>query len=115
MADGGTFIADPARIMAGGGATDEVGAATSRAAEDFANDTSYDVQDPPWGNDTYGHQYVQNYIPIHSQLRDAIRELANAVHGAADLTLTSGKNFQKTQDNAADHVNDLKPQTHSGI
>ncbi|MFF2328592.1 MULTISPECIES: hypothetical protein [unclassified Streptomyces] len=113
MADESTFNADPARIMAGGGATDEVGTETRRAAEGFADKTSWDVQDPPWGNDSYGHQYAQNYIPFHSQLRDAIRTLGNAVHAAADLTMNSGKSFQKTQDDALGHINGLKPQSHA--
>ncbi|GGZ01037.1 hypothetical protein ACWDE9_01680 [Streptomyces olivaceoviridis] len=113
MADDNVFVADPSRIQSGAGATDQVAEATDRAAEQFAEDTAFDPADPPWGNDSYGKQYVQNYVPFHNLLRDGIRDLAQAMEGAARLTLSSGKNFEKTQTDNTKAIHDLPtPHTH---
>ncbi|MFF3503291.1 hypothetical protein [Streptomyces sp. NPDC003247] len=107
MADDNLLIADPSRIQAGGGATDQVADLTDGAAEQFADNTAFDPADPPWGNDSYGKQYVQNYVPVHNLLRDGIRSLAQAMRSAATLTVDSGKSFEKNQHDNTDAVDNV--------
>ncbi|MET9144822.1 hypothetical protein [Streptomyces sp. NPDC004042] len=101
---------EPNRLLAGGDATDEIGGAALRAADAFATDTAYDPQDPPWGNDHYGRDFAVNYIPVHTQLRDAVNALANAIHSAAALTRGAGEDFKKAQEEAMRHIEDAQHQ-----
>ncbi|MFH8224701.1 hypothetical protein ACH4C2_36910 [Streptomyces sp. NPDC018057] len=106
----GTLRIEPNRLLAGGDATDEIGAAALRAADVFATDTAYDPQDPPWGNDHYGRDFAVNYIPVHTQLRDAVNALANALHSAAALTRGAGEDFKKAQEEAMRHIEEAQHQ-----
>lgn len=112
MADGNVFAADPSRIKAGGDATHQVAEVTDRAADQFADATAFDPTDPPWGNDVYGKQYVQNYIPVHNMLRDGIRSLARAMESAADLTTNAGESFAKAQSDNTEAINNV-PMPHN--
>jgi hypothetical protein len=104
MPDDNMFIANPSQVQAGGGMTDEVSQLIERAAKAFASATEFDPQDPPWGDDQIGHGFAENYVKPHAQLRDALTSFATAVTNAARLTVESGKNFQKTQDGALEHI-----------
>nr|BFD87998.1 hypothetical protein StreXyl84_73990 [Streptomyces sp. Xyl84] len=97
---------EPNRLLAGGDATDEIGGAALKAADTFATETAYDPQDPPEGNDHYGREFAVNYIPVHTQLRDAVIALANAIHAAAALTRGAGEDFKKAQDDALRRIQD---------
>ncbi len=113
MPDSNVFAADPGRIQSGGSATGNVADVTDRAADQFADATAYDMADPPWGNDTYGKQYVQNYVPIHTMLRDGVRSLAQALESASRLTIDSGKSFSKAQSDNMDNIRNV-PDMHNG-
>ncbi|EYT82004.1 MULTISPECIES: hypothetical protein [unclassified Streptomyces] len=116
MSDDSTFIADPSRIQAGAGATDQIADVTQRAGEKYADDTAYDVQDPPWGNDQYGRTYVQNYITPHNMLaHEGMYALIRAMRAAADLTNDSSKSFAKTQNDNINNIHDLPNPHHTRI
>ncbi|MFD6531011.1 hypothetical protein [Streptomyces sp. NPDC060184] len=104
MADENVFAADPERIKSGGNATGNVADLTGEAADRFADATAYDMADPPWGNDSYGNQYIQNYIPVHTMLRNGIRDLSLALESAARLTLNSGRSFETAKSDNMDNI-----------
>ncbi|MGW5652643.1 hypothetical protein [Streptomyces humi] len=114
MADGSLFAADPSRIKAGGDATGQVADMTDRTAEQFRDDTSFDPGDPPWGNDSYGSQYVQNYVPAHNLINKGILDLARAMAAAGALTVDSGKSFENAQHDNTHAISDLpEPDVHT--
>ncbi|MFG2357804.1 hypothetical protein [Streptomyces sp. NPDC048521] len=106
MADEAVFAADPRRIQVGGDATGQVAENTNKAAEQFADATAFDPADPPWGNDSYGNQYVPNYVQYHTPLREGIRMLAQAMQNAGDMTYNAGRNFEKTQSDNTEAIKD---------
>lgn len=105
MAVDNLFVADPAQILAGGGATDEIGRMISEAAKAYSDATSFDPQDPPWGDDNFGKQFEQNYVGPHDEFRAAFIEFANGVLSAANLTIVSAQNFSKTQSDIIGKLN----------
>jgi len=98
------FIADPTLIRSGGGATDSIGTALAAAAKAFEVATTFDPQDPPWGDDDAGRQFAAAYVEPHAQLRDAFTALATGVRQAGELAISSGVNFQKTQNEALGEI-----------
>ncbi|HEY5834684.1 hypothetical protein [Streptomyces sp.] len=98
------FAANPSDVQRGGKVTDDVSTFIMATAKAFADATSYDPQDPPWGDDKIGHGFEANYLTPHSQLRDAVTGFAEAVAGAARLTITSGTNFHRAQGDAIDMI-----------
>lgn len=104
MADSGLFAADPERITTGGGITDQISTLMLHAADDYATATAWDPQDPPWGNDDYGNAFAANYVPVHTDLRDAYTAIGNAVMAAGAMTVNSGKSFHGTQGDAIDAI-----------
>ncbi|MER7930254.1 hypothetical protein ABTY96_45320 [Streptomyces sp. NPDC096057] len=114
MADFNVLAADPSRIKAGGEATSQVADLTHHASQEFQNATAYDVQDPAWGNDSYGSAYVQNYLPVHRMMLDGIKSLANAVAAAGALTTDAGKSLENAQHSNTEAINKV-PDPHTSI
>ncbi|MFI9042595.1 hypothetical protein [Streptomyces sp. NPDC053726] len=98
------FIAEPPKVQAGGGQTDEVSRLIKKAADAFTSATAFDPQNPPWGDDQIGGGFAANYLEPHAKLRDAIASFAGAVAGAAQRTMDSGTDFQRTQDGALEQI-----------
>ncbi len=113
MSDESTFIADPSRIKAGADATGQVADVTNRAAEQYADATAYDPQDPPWGNDAYGKAYFANY-GIHATLREGMRSLYLATQSAADMTKDAGRSFENAMNDNTDAVRNMPDVTRNG-
>lgn len=106
MPEDNVFAAEPSKVQAGGGQTDAISQLIETTAQRFADATAFDPQDPPWGDDTIGHGFAENYVHPHAQLRDAVAAFATAVTNAARLTLDSGKNFESAQDDAIKHIHE---------
>ncbi|MEU0949411.1 hypothetical protein ABZ379_43115 [Streptomyces canus] len=104
MADDNVFAANPYGVQAGGGQTDKISQIIAQAAQHFAQATSYDPGDPPWGNDAIGNEFFKSYRNAHTELRDAVLGLATSVEKAGGLTLSSGLNFESAQSDNLDAI-----------
>jgi hypothetical protein len=104
VSDDNVFIADSHQIIAGGDNTNQVGELIRDSAEQFAEKTAFDWEDPPWGKDEYGNQYAPTYIPVHADFRDAYTAFGNSLMAAAQMTINSGKGFRSAQEQAIDDI-----------
>ncbi|MFI5635351.1 hypothetical protein ACIA8E_39610 [Streptomyces sp. NPDC051664] len=100
MASGDHFGARPADVKSGGGLTDNVGTLALHGAETYAEATR-PGPNPPWGEgDSIAEAFERNYKPASGELREAVLLVAKALHGAADMTVKSGLDFEKASDDA---------------
>ncbi|MFM9498991.1 hypothetical protein ACKI1Q_35990 [Streptomyces galilaeus] len=104
MADDSSFAALPSSVQQGGGNTDMISRLIEQAAQRFATLTSYDPQDPPWGDDLIGNEFMKAYAKAHAELREAVTDFAGAVSRAGQLTLDSGTAFEKAQQDNLDTI-----------
>ncbi|MER5699805.1 hypothetical protein ABT255_52710 [Streptomyces mirabilis] len=104
MADDAVFAADPAGIKSGGGIMDQISKLIHDGTGRYADDTAFDPQNPPWGGDTYGKQFAQNYLPVHTQLLAAYVAFGNAVLAAGLLTRAAGDGFATAQEGALGRI-----------
>ncbi|WP_331728271.1 hypothetical protein [Streptomyces sp. NBC_01176] len=104
MADDRVFAAEPDSVVRGGDVTDRISQILERLSHGYADETSWDAGNPPWGVGQLGTVFAKQYVPPHSELRDAVSALAAAMLGAATKTLTSGRSFSGAQDHAVHEI-----------
>ncbi|GGS55236.1 hypothetical protein AB0E75_13355 [Streptomyces griseoviridis] len=104
MADGDMFAALPDEVQRGGDATDQVARLVEMFHQGFDALTSWDPARPPWGRDKLGAAFEAQYKGPHTALREAMLQLGLALGGAANLTVSSGQDFSRTQGDALDSI-----------
>jgi hypothetical protein len=78
-----------------------------RLAGNYVAQTSWDPQNPPFGDDSYGHAFLQGMIPVHRMVSEGFNALANALYGAADLTSEAGRSFGAAHEDAGRSISGL--------
>ncbi|MFF5408313.1 hypothetical protein ACFY8K_35870 [Streptomyces misionensis] len=109
MADDDKTVALPHSMMRGGMLTDQIGDLARGLYDDFAMRTtidpnSTDTSKNPFGLDAAGKKALATYLPAHTDLLKAVKDLADALQSAAAMTIGSGANFQKAQNDAIDQI-----------
>ncbi|MFE4758559.1 hypothetical protein ACFRFU_48860 [Streptomyces sp. NPDC056704] len=104
MADDNTFAAIPRGVQKGGDYTSEASRRLAEAVQRFVAATSYDPQDPPWGDDAIGKAFENVYIEPHSELVKGVEAGAVGFDGLGKYIVGAGTDFEKTQQGNVDTI-----------
>lgn len=107
MAEDDTFAAIPRGVQQGGDFTYQISRRLAEAVQRFVTETSYDPQDPPWGDDAIGKAFENIYTGAHSELAKGAEALSAGFTKLGEYIFDAGTNFEKAQ---ADNVNTIRTQ-----
>jgi hypothetical protein len=98
VAEDDTFAAIPRGVQKGGDYTSEASRRLAEAVQRFVAATSYDPQDPPWGDDAIGKAFENIYTGAHSELVKGAEALSAGFTKLGEYIFDAGTNFEKTQE-----------------